>query len=206
MKKLALAAVIFSGLATVAITPAQAHDTSAAGFTCGFGSSDDPTGTIANPGTQVGEIDAGPVAVAVLPDIDDTTTPPTIDPSHAIAGNPASATILCDIQVNAPTHAGANAAHAENTGTVVVYLPPTVISYQAVATDDVYMCTAWVLTHTGGAPETLYLDDATGDFLTDPTVATCSLAISQEVPPQEVYDTLCPIAANVPEVYNEVCV
>src|SRR4051794_28479057 len=39
----------------------------AAGTLCAFVSSDDSTGTLANPGTQVGELDGGPLVLASTP-------------------------------------------------------------------------------------------------------------------------------------------
>ena len=170
----------------------------AAGFTCGFSSSDDPTGTVANPGTQVGEIDGGPIAVADLPTVDDSVTPP--DVSWDFAGNPASGTISCALQVGGTgVYAEADAVSASASGTVVVYLPPTLISYQAGATDPVWSCTTWTLTDAHGDSETIYLDDATGEFSTDASTATCALAISQQIPPQEVCDA-APAVCDLPVV------
>ena len=183
-----IASVAVSALCTVGVPAAHAANLVIEGILCGTTGSTDPTGTIANPGTVVAEIDAGPVTAV---NVDD----PLYDPR---------VWIVCNIQVNAPTHAGANAAHAEGWGYGVAYLPPTVVSYPAAAGDDVYMCNeVWVFTGEGHV--SVYLDDATGEFSTDPNTATCNLMISQEIPPQEAYEAVCPIAANVPEVYNEVC-
>ena len=183
-----IAGVAVSALCTVGAPAAHAADLVIAGFLCGTAGSDDPTGTIANPGTVVAEIDGGPITAVNADD-------PLFD---------LRVWIVCDIQVNVPTHAGFNAAHAEGWGYGVAYLPPTIVSYPAVATDDVYLCSeVWVFTGEGHV--SVYYDDTSGEFLTDPNVATCSLLLSQEIPPQEVYDSFCPLAANVPEVYNEVC-
>jgi hypothetical protein len=184
LKKLLTAVAIAAGLA--AIVPASAHADApgAAGFTCGFASNDDPTGAVANPGTQVGELDGGPVAVADLPDT--STTPPSFDAT----GNPASATITCALQVGGTgLYTDADAVSASASGTVVVYLPPTVISYQATATDPVWSCTTWVLSDANGATDTLYLDDTTGNFVTDPATAHCALATSQSENPCDIDPT-----------------
>jgi hypothetical protein len=198
LKKLAIAAIALGGLVSFATGAAHADAPGAAGFTCGFSSSDDPTGTVANPGTQVGEVDGGPIAVADLPVVDDTTTPPTV--TFDTTGNPASGTITCALQVGGTgTYAEADAVSASASGTVVVYLPPTLISYQAGATDPVWSCTTWTLTDANGDSETVYLDDATGEFSTDATTATCALAISQQIPPQEVCDA-APQVCDLPVV------
>jgi hypothetical protein len=150
--------------------------TSAYGLDCGFTSSNDPTGIVANPGTQIGEMDGGPIAVADLPNVDGTTSPPTV--TFDTTGNPASATITCALQVGGTgTYAEADAVSASASGTAAVYLPPTVISYQATGTDAVWSCTTWTLTDANGDTETLYLDDTTGEFSTDPATAVCALAI-----------------------------
>jgi hypothetical protein len=160
----------------------------AAGFGCGFASNDDPTGAVANPGTQVGEISGGPVLVADLPAVDDTVTPPVV--SFDVTGNPASATITCALQVGGTgVYTDADAVSASASGTVAVVLPPTVISYQATATDPVWSCTTWVLTDADGYSETLYLDDTTGEFSTDPTTARCALATSQSENPCDIDPT-----------------
>jgi hypothetical protein len=198
VKKLAIAALALGGLVSFATGAAHADAPGAAGFTCGFTSSDDPSGAVANPGTQVGEVDGGPIAVADLPVVDDTTTPPTV--TFDTTGNPASATITCALQVGGTgVYAETDAVNASATGTVVVTLPPTLISYQAGPTDPVWSCTTWTLTSANGETVTLYLDDPSGEFSTDPDTALCALAISQEIPPQEVCD-LVPDACTIPVV------
>jgi hypothetical protein len=202
MKTLLLAALVAGGVASGA-TPASAchtiHPTnprcwihtgenSAAGPACGFASNDDPTGAVANPGTQVGEVSGGPVVVADLPGVDDSTTPPSV--TFDTTGNPASATITCALQVGGTgVYTDADAVSASASGTVVAYLPPTVISYQATATDPVWSCTTWVLSDANGDTDTLYLDDTTGEFSTDPATATCALATSQSEDPCDIDPT-----------------
>jgi hypothetical protein len=198
VKKLMTAAFIAAGL--MAYVPASAHADSpgAAGFTCGFASSDDPTGTVANPGTQVGETDGGPIVVADLPNVDDSTTPPTV--TFDTTGNPASATITCALQVGGTgVYSDPDATSASASGTVVAYLPPTLISYQAGAFDPVWSCTTWTLTDANGDSETVYLDDATGEFSTDPTTATCALATSQSTDPCQI-DPSAPGCTALPAV------
>ena len=182
-----IAGVVVSALCMVGVPAAHAADLVIAGFLCSTTGSDDPTGTIANPGTAIGEIDGGPVAAVNQGD-------PLFD---------LRVWIVCSIQVNAPTHAGADAAYAEGWGYGVAYLPPTVVSYQAVATDDVYLCAEiWVLTGEGHV--SVYYDEETGEFRIDPDAATC-VPFVPEVLPQEFFVDLCAIAATVPETFDAVC-
>jgi hypothetical protein len=170
-----------------------ADSVAAVGFTCGFASNDDPTGAIANPGTQVGEVDGGPVVVADLPWIDNADPDGDGIPDYADVdtnGNPASATITCALQVGGTgVYADPDAVSASASGAAVVYLPPTVISYQATATDPVWSCTTWTITDGNGASVTLYADDVTGNFSTDPTTAKCALATSQSENPCDIDPT-----------------
>ena len=197
MKKLAIATLALGAIVS-ALSGSAAHadpdNVGAIGFTCGFNTTDDPTGLVANPGTQVGETDAGPVVVAALPGIDDTTTPPTVDTSP-LADNPAAAQVICDIQVGGTgTFAEPDASHVVSAkGTAVAYLPPTAISYQATSSDAVWSCSTWRLFDAAGASVDLYADATTGEFSTDATTAKCDLAISQEIPPQEVCDAAPPV-------------
>jgi hypothetical protein len=181
LKKLAIAALALGSLVSVVGTTAHADAPGAAGFTCGFTSSDDPTGAVGQPGQQIGEVDGGPILVADLPAIDDQT-PPNV--TFDATGNPASATITCSIQVGGNgSYLNASAASGSASGTVVVYLPPTEITYFAAPTDAVWSCTTWTLTDANHDSVTLYLDDTTGEFTEDASAATCALAISQDVTP-----------------------
>jgi hypothetical protein len=194
--KTLLAAVLTAGCA--AFVPGVGHADAPVGVTatCGAISTDDPTGTIANPGTQVGVIFGGPMVVADLPDVDDTTTPPTVN--FDTTGNPASATITCALQVGGTgTYAEADAVSASASGTGVVDLLPTLISYQAGSTDPVWGCTTLTLTDANGDSDTVYLDDATGEYSTDPTTAACKLGFAVQVPPQELCDA-APVVCDLP--------
>jgi hypothetical protein len=179
MHRLIAVASITAALVGSMLSPAHADAPSAAGFTCSYTSSDDSSGAVGGRGQQIGVIDGGPVLVADIASVDDATTPPTvwIDPS----GNPASGTITCAIQVGGTgAYTDADAAAASASGTTVVDLPPTEITYYSASTDNIWMCTTWTLTDAHGDSETLYLDDTTGDFTTDPASAKCALAISAD--------------------------
>jgi hypothetical protein len=182
-----------------------ADSTGAIGFTCGFASSDDPSGAIANPGTQVGEVNGGPVLVVDLPGVDSTTTPPTITYDTTGNVNPStlaivSAKITCGLQVGGTgVYSDPDAVTASASGPVLVNLPPTLVSYQATATDPVWSCTTWTLTDANGASVTLYAD-AAGGFSTDPTTAKCALATSQDTDPCVLIPVPVPICPLPPVV------
>ena len=183
-----IAGVAVGALGTVGVPAAHASP-QIMGFLCSFVGSYDPTGTIAEPGTVHAEIDGGPIAAA--------------DPDEPLSD--ATVWIACSIQVNHPTHAGPDAAHAEGWGYGVAYLPPTVASYQAAPTDYVYLCTE-VRVLAGDGHVSVYHDEVSGELMDDPSLATCDRATSGgESTPGEARDALCAIAANVPEAYDEVC-
>jgi hypothetical protein len=151
---------------------ARADAPTGVGSLCGFASSDDRTGAVGQPGQQIGEVYGGPVAVADLP--------ASLDPVFWDEfGNPASGTITCAIQVGGTgAYADADGASASASGTVVVYLPPTEITYFnfAAPPDPVWLCTTWTLTDGHGDTDTLYHDYSTGRWTTDPYAAQCAFA------------------------------
>lgn len=199
MSRLLYAVALVAASLPLGFAHADPYNTSAAGLTCGFTTTDEPTGTVANPGTQIGETNAGPVFASGRPAIDDTTTPPTIDLAPVTENNPAAAELICEIQIGGTgTFAEADASHVVTSrGTVVGYLPPTLISYQATASDAVWSCTTLRLFDVAGASVDLYADSTTHSFTTDATTAKCDLAIDQESPPQEVCDA-APPACDLP--------
>jgi hypothetical protein len=187
---IAVAAAVAATVASGTLAPANADSPAAAGFTCGLTAVDDPgvasaasSGAARQPGQQDGEEDGGPVVIADLPTIGADSPRRDWD----VTGNPASGTITCAVQVGGTgVYTDADAASASASGTVVVYLPPTLVSFFAAPTDAVWSCTTWTLTDAHGDSETLYLDDTTGEFLTDPAAATCALVITAETPPPPV--------------------
>jgi hypothetical protein len=217
MKKLAIVAVALGSLATFASGAAHADPPDGpSGFLCGFGSSDDPTGTIANPGTQVGELDGGPLALTDTPanftptviDVPEpdpanptgslpSVTPGTVEPDPSDNGNPVSGTLTCALQVGGTgAYTEPDAVSASASGIGVIYLPPSLISYQAGATDPVWVTTTvQVVGANGDGSATYYYDYASGDWTTDESAAQGDLAISQQVPPQEVCDAAPPVCA-----------
>lgn len=154
MKRI-LAAVAAASLLGVA-TPASADSvellyTSAdSGFLCGFTSYGPSTSS-----AHVGEIHGGPY----------------------VAGNLSASVILtCTIQVNAASHSGPNSTGASTSGTGVVVLSPTAITYFRPEAADVYLCSQLTINGT-----TYYWDDTNGGFTTN-SGAGCALAISADVP------------------------
>ena len=183
-----IAGVAVSALGLVG-APAAHAATEITGSLCGFAGLYDPTGTIADPETLVVEIDGGPITAA---DPDNPMSDPTV-------------WIACSIQVNHPTHAGPDAAHAVARGYGVAYLPPTLASFSAQPADDVvYLCTE-VSVLRGDRRVSVYYDETSSEFIDDASAATCSSGSAPESLPREVSDALCAITAYVPEVYDEVC-
>jgi hypothetical protein len=177
-----LIAVAAVALVGSTLSPAHAADhASATGLSCGFTSSDDPTGAVGLPGQQIGEVHGGPIAVAALGDIDDSSTPPNVTPPSTNSIR-SSGSILCEIKVGGTgVYTDRNAVPPPyDWGSTVVYLPPTEINFFAASNDNVWFCTTWVLTSGDGTTDVLYLDDTTGNFVTDPATAHCALAIDQE--------------------------
>jgi hypothetical protein len=147
MQKLALAALVATTLAgsftgTAVAGPEAPGPT---GFVCGYSSLTNPN---AEAHTQTAVVDGGAVVV-----VDE-------------ANNPQSGTLTCTIQVGAnSTHAGADApgGKVSSSGTGVVVIPPTVVSYTATPEQAVYVCTQF--TYTGGG--TVYYDADGDDGSTD---------------------------------------
>jgi hypothetical protein len=166
MRRLAAGAFVLGIVATFGQTiPSHAAVVDGpSGLLCGFTSTTDP-GTEGGD-VQTGEIDAGPLLA-----VDDTTTPPT----------PQSGTVHCTIQVGGSTHAAPdNGASASASGTGVIVLPATLVSYNSPANVPVYLCTSF--TFQGGA--TIYFNDPNdptvdGDWTDDPN-SNCGLATEVE--------------------------
>ena len=161
-----------------------AHATPDPGFgqLCGFTSLTDPLGE----GAQTGEVDGGPLFLS-----DDT------DLLASYSGR-----LVCTIQVDAPTHAGADACSV--TGAVLgnpVFAAGT-CTYSYGTGSNVYLCTQVDI---DGGP-TLYFDDSNdpltdGSWSTDPWSARCMLATSFSTgdgPAAEEADAVvCPVLATM---------
>jgi hypothetical protein len=155
---------------------------------CKYGGSGDPSGAIANPGTKVGVLSGGPFVVAdvFVGDSTHTTT------------NPMSATATCHMKVGGTGHYDEpDSVSMSASGTAVVLVPPTLVSFAASSTDPVWECTTVTVRDAEGRSATYYEDDVTGDFTLDASTAQCALAISQQVSPQEVCD-LIPLVCDMP--------
>ncbi len=139
--------------------PAHAVD-DAAGFTCGFTSTNDPTGQIIqDPNTQTGEVDGGPWAVV-----------------NETGGTISAVTVTCIFKINYGINDNTNIAAsrtATTSGNVGVLLDT--ITYTALPGDDVYLCTHfhWSGSKGGGW---VYIDD--DDDATNGV--QCALATSVE--------------------------
>jgi hypothetical protein len=173
---------IIAALAAAALSlPATAHATTNNPFLflCGFASITDPNtegGT-----TQTGFVYGGPLVL-----IDDNgpfpidpLNPPTPDPTWTIVG---SGTLSCIIQVGESTHIGTDQTGASASGTGVIVLAPSLISYESPTGVAVYLCTQY----DDADGTTLYWNDPNdptvdGAWTTDPN-ASCGLAIEAGTP------------------------
>jgi hypothetical protein len=123
--------------------PQAAHaDTVYAGFTCGFAAVADPTGAVANPGTQTG---------TVFDYFYSGTT--------GTNPGPDTVTVTCSIQLNDPNPAGADAVAASATGTGGAVLLPVLVSFQAQPGDVVFACTEVTATAPDGTTTELVAGD-----------------------------------------------
>jgi hypothetical protein len=154
-----------------------------AGQRCGHSSASDP-GTEGGD-VQSGEVHGGPMVV------------------HDGHGNPGQGTMHCNTQTGGGRHSDPdNGASASASGTGVIVLPPTLISYNAPPGVPVYLCTSF--TYANG--QTLYWDDSndpavSGRWTTDPN-ADCALTIEAGtgdldpvIGPIDAFD--CPVLATL---------
>lgn len=158
-------ALLAVALVVAFLPPATAH-AAIAGLTCGMDTSDDPTGVLANPDTQVGFVTAGPVLAASLPFVDDNT-----------ALDLATIAIHCSVRINGTGFANdfdSTVVSVSSPTATSGYLPPTQVQYPDA--DAIWLCTNWTITDTSGTV-TLYADSQTGLLTTDPTQALCYLAV-----------------------------
>lgn len=145
MKKLLLATLATGVVATSFVTPAYAaHGPD--GRKCAYNSSTDPNPE-APPETMTGQINAGPLA--------------------------GSGTVTCIIQVDNQFHSGPNVVSAVASGTDVVVLSPTLVSYNSPENSQDYLCTQWTNADGSG---TVYWDVPSGTWSHDPNTAQCGAA------------------------------
>ena len=162
MRKIALFAVAMAtvGASFTGVSYAGEPVDGPSGFLCGFSSISNPT---AEPGTQTGEIDGGPLVI--------------VDAE----GNTGEGTLTCTIQVNQGTHAGTGVSVSGQSTNSVVVIPPSVVSYQAGEEDVVFLCTEFDPGAPGGN-DSLYFHSSNdpaveGHWSLDPTSA-CAQATS----------------------------
>ena len=165
-----LAVAVATVAAATALTGvATADDPAVAGWLCGLTAVADPTGLVGQPGQRIGEVHGGPFAVAALPST----------AGFDVTANPVSATLTCAVSIGGSgAYTDADAVSASASGTGVVTLPPSEVSYFAGDNDPVWVCTTITVTDAHGVSETRYYDDTTGEFSTDPATAVCALQVS----------------------------
>jgi hypothetical protein len=170
MRGLTLVTALALLVLPVATPPALAAEP--LGRPCAFTSATDPQVE----GSQTGGLVGGPLLVTG----DD--------------GLPAEADLFCTVQVNSPTHAGADSVMCETDGTAVVVLGCTA-TYATQTGDNVYLCTAvWLYWH---GHIGWYWDADSSTWSTDPNVP-CALATSLQTPDLgEVDPLVCPVLALV---------
>jgi hypothetical protein len=121
------------------------------GSLCGLTATAQPAGAA---GAQLGAVTAGPAF------LDDGDTPPA----------PTQAQFICTVQVNAPTHAGADADLVVGSPTTGVMVAQGLVTFTASPGVPVYLCTQILV----GATRLYYADPnnplATGYLDTSPTV------------------------------------
>jgi hypothetical protein len=186
---LAIAALAASSFATIPAHAGPPVD-GPSGFLCGFSSVTDPGTEGGN--VQTGEIDGGPLI--------DITAAGTVN---------AGGTLTCTIQVGFSLHSdpdnGASASATATAGSPVVYLPPTLVSYNSPPNVSVYLCSQY--TRPDGTK--LYWhasDDPTvdGHWTTDPN-KPCSLAIEAGGDDANVIDAVvCPVLQTLDAVVPDV--
>jgi hypothetical protein len=179
--------------AAVLVPTGPAHAASGVtvlGASCGWTSVQDPTFT-----HQSGVIEAGPLVVVAD------------DP----AANPLVASVRCSLQLAGDRHSDPDVFSVSSAATPgVVLLPPTPFSYED--PDGALVATCTEVTVAGGP--TLYLDDHTGEWTTDPG-APCGTspycACDDEDPIGKLLDasialldaTVCPVLGLVPVVGHD---
>ena len=152
MRKTIAALAVVAAAASAAAIPAFAQPDPWL-LLCQFASNDDPTAE----GFQTGELSGGPAVLT------DDALPPGV----------LSGTLTGRIQVTVADHTGTGPSVSGH-GTAVVTAGPAVVSYQATATDPVYLCSEFTDDATG---TTYYYDDGTQTWSTSPLVG-CGLATS----------------------------
>lgn len=151
----------------------------------------------------VASVDAGPLVVGALPSV---TDPDPLTVEWDQAANPVSATLRCDVQVGSViTHDGPDAARAEASGTGVVVLPPTLVTFDWPPDQELVVCTSVVLTDARGDTETRYLSYSAEEkprLTTDPG-SECAIALHPS--PQRQPEPLDPFCAAVSDrIWTEV--
>lgn len=167
MKSVVVACAV---LAALLPGPAGAGVPEPLGLDCGFTSVSSPQHDV----YHYGELDGGPIVVAELPVLD-VAGEPTL--SWDLLGNPVSATMRCDLQVNFSTHDGPDEATAAGSGTTVVVVPPTTVVYSAGLEDVLVVCTSVTVTDARGNTGTFYLDPSAADQWSTDSGASCLAAV-----------------------------
>lgn len=183
MRTTVLAALAAVTLAALPAAPAHAAP-SAEGLTCGYAFLANPAGP---EGTQLAELDGGPIVVADGSDL---------------TANPMSVTLTCTLQVGwvNRAHAGADAASASASGTTVVTLPPTVVAFRLEPEwETVFVCTELTINDFHGVTHHLYWDHEAEVFSTSDAVICAYPDLGPEPGPEPWPDPLvCPVFVGLP--------
>ena len=113
------------------------------------------------PFTQTGTLDGGPFSAV-------NVDAPTVLPNPYV---------VCSVQVGGTGHhAEPDAAQAIDWQPGFVgYLPPTAVTFQVPSNTPVFLCSEiWIFTGSGHL--TVYMDENSHTFMTDPTAAKCAFA------------------------------
>jgi hypothetical protein len=193
IRRITLVALALGGLNLVPLAPAEAQSPVpspvANGRRCTFSSVTDPDG---EPESQVGQINAGPLAAA--------------SPGASIQ-------ITCTIQVGGAdsTHAGADTAVVTSTVSLqVASIPPTeddnppTISYVSPENTPVFLCTEAIINgvswYWDATPKPMTIPPNPQDQMgwTDTNTALCNEAIQQEIFPGPICAVLGPLGPGNP--------
>lgn len=121
-------------------TPAQAVPKPFTDLPCQFAAAEDPYPE-APENTRTGIVSAGPIVAADQGNLN---------------GNPVRGTVTCTMR------AGSSTVPAAASGTGVILLPPTLLSFTALPSTPVYVCTKLDLVASGGGTATYYWDAQDG--------------------------------------------
>lgn len=179
MRTLAAAAVVAAACVSPFTTSGAHAAYPVAGMNCEWSVMSD----LRDPYNTIAEIDGGPIAAADLSDV---------------VANPVTVEIECAFQVNGLHYTDPDVGSTRGSGVGVAYAPPTFVEFSGSALDWYTVCETVTITDAHGDVTTLYLDDATDDWSTDPATASCAGAGAQDLPPWHVCRAVWPACQVAP--------